>query len=370
MSGPLFLLVGMDLDTDFIQAADGALHKVLTNCQLYLIPPFLAVALLYTVGRGYLQGGSLRMDFSPLTKALLVYFVLFFYQDFMDVIGGAIGGFSSLVAPADPGIIARSLQGLTNPPGAATLSPDQATSTGDFINSQISTISSFFDKLTNFSLLNLLTEFFTTTTVALIRQILVLVRQYIVAFLYVSGPIAICLSALPPFAQLGKQWLQNFMAVQFWSLTYSLLDTIYANYAATRPATGNVLFPTGLTPTDYGNDLTYLVNSIAFVILYLMVPWLTSFLIGSSTVQSFAGMMGGAVASAAGAVSGVVFPGAFGGGASGALGRSLGFGPSGGGGGGGKSAGTSAAPTAASASAELPTMAQGDTAGTPTRRRR
>ncbi|GAB3842990.1 conjugal transfer protein TraG [Hymenobacter jeollabukensis] len=365
MSAPLLLLVGMDLDTDFITAADGALRKVLQACQLYLIPPFLSVALLYTVGRGYLQGGQLRMDFSPLLKALFVYFILFFYRDFMDLIGGAIGAFSSLVAPSDPGVIARALQGLTNPAGAPTVAPDQAVNTAGFVNDQVSNITSIWDKLTHFSLLNLLTELFTTTTVALIRQLLVLVRQYVVAFLYVSGPIAICLSALPPFAQLGKQWLQNFMAVQFWSLTYSLLDTIYANYAATRPATGNVLLPTGMTSGDYGNDLTYLINSIGFVILYCMVPWLTSFLIGSSAVQGFVGMFSGAVAGAAGAVSGVVFPGAYGGGASGALGRKMGFGPEKGSSTGGSA---SSAPTS-SASVELPTMSSADTSA-PTRRRR
>ena len=365
MSGPLMLLVGMDLDTDFITAADGALRKVLQACQLYLIPPFLSVALLYTVGRGYLQGGQLRMDFSPLLKALFVYFVLFFYRDFMDLIGGAIGGFSSLVAPAKYGFIAEALQSLTNPAGAASVEPDKAVNTAGFVNEQIGAITTFWDKLTNFSLLNLLTELFTTTTVVLIRQVLVMVRQYIVAFLYVSGPIAICLSALPPFAQLGKQWLQNFMAVQFWSLTYSLLDTIYANYAATRPSTGNVLLPTGMTPSDYANDVTYLINSIGFVILYCMVPWLTSFLIGSSAVQGFVGMFSGAVAGAAGAVSSVVFPGAYGGGASGALGRKLGFGPDQG----GSSSGSASSVSAASASTDLPTISYADS-GAPARRRR
>jgi hypothetical protein len=365
MSGPFLLLVGMDLDTDFITAADGALRKVLQACQLYLIPPFLSVALLYTVGRGYLQGGQLRMDFSPLLRALLVYFILFFYRDFMDLIGGAIGAFSSLVAPAKPGFIAEALQSLTNPAGSPAVEPDQATNTAGFVNEQIGAITSIWDKLTRFSLLNLLTELFTTTTVVLIRQVLVLVRQYIVAFLYVSGPIAICLSALPPFAQLGKQWLQNFMAVQFWSLTYSLLDTIYANYATTRPGTGNILMPTGLTPSSYADDLTYLVNSIGFVILYCMVPWLTSFLIGSSAVQGFVGMFNGAVAGATGAVSSVVFPGAYGGGASGALGRKLGFGPDQA----NRSGGPTGAAPAYSASANLPTVSTTDL-GVPTRRRR
>ncbi|QKG55006.1 hypothetical protein [Hymenobacter sp. BRD67] len=111
MSGPLFLLVGMDLDTDFITAAEGALRKVLQACQLYLIPPFLSVALLYTVGRGYLQGGQLRLDFSPLLKALFVYFILFFYRDFMDLIGGAIGAFSSLVARQTPDLLPRPYRG-------------------------------------------------------------------------------------------------------------------------------------------------------------------------------------------------------------------------------------------------------------------
>lgn len=156
------------------------------------------------------------------------------------------------------------------------------------------------------------------------------------------------------------------MAVQFWSLTYSLLDTIYANYASTRPATGNVLLPTGMTPGDYANDVTYLINSIGFVILYCMVPWLTSFLIGSSAVQGFVGMFGGAVAGAAGAVSSVVFPGAYGGGASGALGRKLGFGPDKGG---SSSGGSASSAPSGSASSDLPTMSSADS-GAPTRRRR
>ncbi len=379
----LFLLTGMDLDTDFIRASNGALHQVLQACNLYLIPPFMTVALLYGIGRGFLQNGMTRLDYSPIIKALFVYFVLFFYQDFMDLIGGLIGAFSSLVAPRTPGALAAALQTLTNP-SAAGLTPDQGVNSGNFVNDSITDITAAFEKLSNFSITNLMTEFFTTTTVALVRQVLVIIRQYIVAFLYVSGPIAICLSVLPPFSQVGKHWLQNFMAVQMWSLTYSLLDLVYDNYAATRPATGNALMPIGMSSSAYANDMVYLINSIGFVIIYISVPWLTSFIIGSTAVQGFAGMFMGAIGGAVGTATGVALPSAVGGGAAGAIGRAMGF--SGGGGRGGSSSGgggsssggggnsapateTPSAPPAASASASLPTVSLAE-ALTPTYRQR
>ena len=360
---PMFLLVGMDLDTDFIRASDGALRQVLRACNLYLIPPFMTVALFYGIARGFLDNGMTRIDMSPIIKAVFLYFVLFFYSDFMDLIGGLIGAFSSLVAPRNPGALAAALQTLTNP-SAAPMTPETGVNTGNFMNDSITDLSKAFDKLTSFSFMNLVTEFFTTTTVALIRQVLVIIRQYIIAFLYVCGPIAICLSILPPFAQLGKQWLQNFMAVNMWSLTYSLLDLIYDNYAATRPATGNILLPAGATPGDAANDMVYLVNSIGFVIIYISVPWLTSMIIGSTAVQSFAGMFAGTVASAAGSAAGVAFPSAAGGGATGALGRSMGFGSSGGGGGGG--GGSSSGGVASSGPADVPTTSSSASASLPT----
>jgi hypothetical protein len=125
----ILLLVGMDLDTDFIRASDGALRQVLNACNLYLIPPFMTLALFYGIARGFLDNGMTRIDASPIIKAVFLYFVLFFYADFMDLIGGLIGAFSSLVAPRNPGALAAALQTLTNP-AAAPMTPETGVNTG------------------------------------------------------------------------------------------------------------------------------------------------------------------------------------------------------------------------------------------------
>ncbi|WP_157593447.1 hypothetical protein [Rufibacter tibetensis] len=144
-------------------------------------------------------------------------------------------------------------------------------------------------------------------------------------FLYVVGPLAICLSVVPAFSGLAGKWLQNFIAVQFWALTMNLLDLIYTNFANQNTTEGGVLGGMVTIGQTY-NDAQFLVMSVAFIILYCMVPTLTGYFIGSTAVQSFIGTTLGMAAGAAGTVGAVVSPPATGGGVSGVLGRAMGFG--------------------------------------------
>ncbi|MFB9865668.1 hypothetical protein [Rufibacter immobilis] len=316
------LFVAHGIHDGFLRACDESLETVLAICR-FITPTFMSIALLVSIGRGYLSGHGLQMDLSPVVKALALFLVLFFYRDLTDILGAGIKGVTQLFD--GPGNVGEALQKLTAPPGIAAAAQADTVAPSEVVEQGGAWYSKIYHSIANFSLMNLITEFFTTTTVLFIRQIVLFIRQFVLGFLYVVGPLAICLSVVPAFSGLAGKWLQNFIAVQFWALTMNLLDLIYTNFADQNTTVGGVLGGMVLPGQTY-NDAQFLVMSVAFIILYCMVPTLTSYFIGSTAVQSFMGAVVGMAAGAAATAGAVVFPPATGGGATGALGRAMGFG--------------------------------------------
>jgi hypothetical protein len=316
------LFVAHGIQDGFLRACDESLETVLAICR-FITPTFMSIALIVSIGRGYLSGHGLQMDLSPVVKALALFLVLFFYRDLTDILGAGIKGVTQLFD--GQGNVGEALQQLTAPPGIAAAAQADTVAPSEVVEQGGAWYSKIYHSIANFSLMNLITEFFTTTTVLFIRQIVLFIRQFVLGFLYVVGPLAICLSVVPAFAGLAGKWLQNFIAVQFWALTMNLLDLIYTNFADQNTTVGGVLGGMVLPGQTY-NDAQFLVMSVAFIILYCMVPTLTSYFIGSTAVQSFMGAVVGMAAGAAATAGAVVFPPAYGGGASGKLGRAMGFG--------------------------------------------
>lgn len=322
-----FLLVAHGINDNFLRACDKSLDIVLDVCR-FITPTFMSIALIFSIGRGYISGHGLQIDFSPIIKALSLFLLLFFYQDLMNVLGGGIKAVTQLFdGEANVG---EALQQLTTPPSMAAAAQSDNVSQSDMVEHGGNMFTQMYNAVSNFSLMNLITQFFTGTTVMLIRQIVLFIRQFILGFLYVIGPIAICLSVIPAFSGLAGKWLQNFIAVQFWALTMNLLDLIYSNFADTNTTAGGIFGGTE-NPGQYLNDVHFLLMSVAFIILYCMVPTLTGHFIGSTATQNFMSAAVGVAAGAASAVGGVVAPAAIGGGFSGMAGRAMGFGSGGGG---------------------------------------
>ncbi|RPD43946.1 hypothetical protein DNI29_22810 [Hymenobacter sediminis] len=354
------LMVAYGIDPGFLRACDQTLQVVLTACR-FITPSLMGIALLYTIGRGFIAGSGLAMDWGPIIKATWIFFLLFFYQTLVDTLGTGLAAFTALFSTDKSA--AEAIRDLTTPASVAAAARNDSMGIGDIVAGASSLMTSISQTLSSFTLSGILTRLFTATAVLIIRHIMQFIQQFILGFLYVCGPIAMTLSVIPAFGQLALKWLQNFLAVQLWGLTFVLLDTIYGFYAETAQAP-NGLF-SGLTggPQQSVDDEKFMVMSVAFVLLYVMVPYLTSMFIGSSAVQGFVGSMVGSAVGAATAVAGVASPG--GGGLSSAVGRALGNGGSRGGGGGpsagsgggssgGGSEGSESAPS--SASSGLPTI--------------
>ena len=319
-----YLMVAYGADPGFLSACDQTLQIVLRACR-FITPTFMLIALLYTVGRGFISGNGLAMDWGPIIKAVWIFFLLFFYKELIDTLSSGVANFTRLFALPN-GSTAASLMGATISTGD-TLAPKTV------VEQATDEIANLLKTITSFSLTNILLQLITGEVVLLIRQIMQFIQQFILGFLFVCGPISICLSAIPAFGQLAMKWLQNFLAVQFWGLSFALLDLLYTFYTASNSTFGGV-FGTSITASE--TDTKQLIVSVAFIMLYLMVPYLTSLIIGSSAAQGFVGSVVGMAASAAAAGAGVAAGAAGGGhGVSGAIGRALGGGGGSGGGGGG-----------------------------------
>jgi len=340
MTQPLFLMVAAGADAAFLAACDKSLSSVLSVCNV-LVPCFMAIALVMTIGRGYLFGQGLALDWSPLLRALFIFFVLFFYKELIDTLSMGIVGITNAVAPTQSAAVA--LTQLSPTAAAAAATGTAGAGQSDVVQNSPSSLTTAWDLITNFGLSGIITWLFTGTATLIIKTIMEFLQQFIVGFLYICGPIALSLSIIPAFGQLAMKWLQNYMAVQFWGLTFALLDLLYANYAASAGTAGNdggffsglgsaVANVFTLGTANSGSATLFAARSAGLIIMYVMAPWLTSMFIGSSAVQGFIGSMVGAAATAVGTAAGVVAPPAAGGGASAALGRAMGFGKSSGGG--------------------------------------
>ena len=357
---PLLLVLGIggsDLQPEMSQAAYNAARTVLVMCRNQILPIMMMITLTYTICRGYLQSGSLQIDLSPIFRLIFVFILLTSYRSLVPLIGDGLGAVTSIIrAPLNGSSAYQFIERLADP--TPTLADPNAVVNGDLTMTQLveqsmQQFKNAYDAITTFSLESLLIRFFTQGTIMLIRNIMYFIRMFALGFLFVAGPIAITLSAIPAFSGLAKNWLQNFISVQLWSVTFAILDLLFDGYTAAK-VSGTAISQMTNPVASAQRSGEYMVACLIFVILYIMAPYLTSLVIGGSAVQGFIGSVAGMAASMAGTATQIAAPG--GGGVAGAAGRLLqtarSAASSSGGGGGGASApsdGGSAGPAPAAA---------------------
>lgn len=335
----LFLMSGYAIDPAFARACDATVTHVLSGTKI-MVGPFLGIALVSTLFRGFVFGNSLQMDWAPLAKATWIFFLLLFYQPLVDTLGNGIGSFTEILAPGESAQAAQE-RSMATAPVVQQAQSGQA-SEHEVAENSPGAITTAFDLFSNFGLSGIITWLIKGAATMIIRVIMEFIQQFILGFLYVCGPIALTLSIIPAFSSLAMKWLQNLLAVHMWGLSFALLDTLYANFADAAPTQSGGFFAGVVNFFTAGNGNTvnatiFAAQSFAFILLYIMIPYLTSLYIGSTTAQGFIGSMVGAAASVASTAANVAAPGISGGGIAGAIGRTAGFGPDKGGSDGGSS---------------------------------
>ncbi|MDU0372089.1 hypothetical protein ACFPAF_16930 [Hymenobacter endophyticus] len=353
---------GSDLVPAMSSGAYDAAYNIIVLCLTQILPTLMMMTLTYTVSRGYLLSGSLQIDLGALFKLFFIAIALVSYRELAPMIGGMVGAVTDLIREPLKGksaydtlmLMQNAMTGTPTGPTAEEVLNGDASLT-DLLTDAKQQFSQIVDALTNFSIESLLYRFVTQSTVLLVRNIMLYIRMFALGFLFCAGPISIVLSAIPPFGSLWRHWLQNYITIQLWSVTFALLDVLFNAFSDAKTiGTGgfnNVL--------SGQNNAEYLIACIVFIIMYFMVPSMTSWVIGSSAVQGFVGAVAGAASAVASTGVSVASPMAAGGGMADAAGRMLKR--VGGGGDSGATAGAPAAPAAMSspppaAPSQVPTV--------------
>ncbi len=139
----------------------------------------------------------------------------------------------------------------------------------------------------HFTAMNLVTTLGTGGFVAVIHMTMMLFRKIMLLFLFASGPVAFFLSIIPGFGEgMLKSWFKNYISVQFWAVTILVLDSLFGLYMQAA----------GKTVSD---SLAFAPAYIVFILLYLMVPWLTNKVVGHTAISGFVSKTVGLATSAA-----------------------------------------------------------------------
>lgn len=299
--------IGGDLNVQISQAAFDMTRNVIVLLMSSVVPIMMTITLVATIGRGYLSGQSLQIDLAPLFKILFIAGFLLSYRTIMPKVGDSIYWVSRAVtgngAQAQAYTTLESLK--PQPPGTAT--PPTPTQVANGNQDQPSVISGLADKIASiagsisgFSMRQWLLELATGTIAQLVQVCMLFIQAFLAGFLFVVGPIAFTLSMLPGWGGVMKSWFQSFLSVNLWTVTFAIINKLFAQYSAAMAA----LAATKITTVDqyfaaYASDGQYQVACIIFIIMYLMVPYMTSLIVGSSAAQSFVGAAAGLVASRA-----------------------------------------------------------------------
>ena len=253
---------------EFLAAVNNLLDKTLA-IGLGMVPVFLLLVLFNQVFTALVFGNRFRLDMQPIVRGFVILLILTFYTDFMEVISATIQALSDFIGPDKT--FMQKLSDMWN-----LLLPGNEDGN---LPSNMEELYASFTRLMQFDIVNWLLALLEGSFVHIVRKGIEVIRLVLLGFLYVVGPLAIGLSVIPGFNSLTMKWLQSYLTVQFWSVTLIILDTLVSEF--------NSLYFNGLLfSTDLG-AANFVLISLVIVILYFMVPHLTSYYLGHSHAAIF-----------------------------------------------------------------------------------
>lgn len=249
------LIINPALMSEIIKYA----NTVTSACQLYIIPLAVMLTMCQSVFGGLYGAADNRIDFTPIARGVFLVCILFGYTELVSLLSGALDEFSNIIA------------------SKAKISEFLNTYQEKNVES-----TSFFD----FSILKWVAGWFQENGTAMVRLIILSIRDVLFAFLFISGPIAISLGIIGIFKNLVNKWLQSLITIQFWTLTLALVDHLakffLLHYSAVDVTqSGNAFL---LTKTDLTG---YICTNVVITLMYLLVPYLTSLYAGGSQAGMF-----------------------------------------------------------------------------------
>jgi len=234
--------------------------QIYINGSFTLAGVLMVLVVVYTIMNGLVFHDSNHIDFKPIIRAIAITFLIVFYQDIMDTVSGGIAMFTGQFSNSE-GIMQKlvklsEVRPLENPNSM------EAEDLGEKISNYLTSA---------FDITAIISGAFERGVTLVIREIILMLRTVILGFLYLAGPIALAFSLIPKFEGLATKWFQGWLAVQCWAITLTMLDNLVDAY-------------------QFGTDdstLRFIANNLVVIIMYILVPYLTTYFIGGSAAGAF-----------------------------------------------------------------------------------
>jgi hypothetical protein len=239
-------------------------------------------------------------DTGFLLRGVVIWFILFNYLELLDVITAAIEGLKN-VFPV-PDVLDRLNNFASSVVSLKPTEPDPGASPVERLLDSVQGAFNF-----HFGWPYWVASWIESGITLFIRLGYEKIRAVLLAFLTVAGPLSLTLSVIPGMEKVAGHWFRGWFVVHMWSVTLRILDSILVTYNQT-------VFATAM-----GNGETAFMDAIIInvvcVLMYLMVPSLTTYFVGYAATGGFFGKLAGVISTTAAAaafgagVAGKVFGG-------------------------------------------------------------
>jgi hypothetical protein len=255
------------VSAEFLGAVNALLDKTLP-LGLGMVPLFLMIVLFKELFSALVMHNRFRLDAYPLVRGVVILMVLAFYRDLLEVLSATLEAITEFIGPDR-----TFMQKLTDMWNLLLLGADRE------MPSSMEEVYETFTRLWHFDLVTWLLALLEGSFVHIVRKGIELIRLVLLGFLYIVGPLALGLSVIPGFGSLFLKWLQSYLTVQFWSVTLIILDTLVSEF--------NSLYFDGLLFPEVLDTTNFVLVSLVIVILYFLVPHLTSYYLGHAHAAIF-----------------------------------------------------------------------------------
>jgi len=137
---------------------------------------------------------------------------------------------------------------------------------------------------------NILQKIVAGNATYLIRKAIEYLQLLTISILVVVGPLALLMDIVPIFKGTAIKWFLGLIIVGMWSVTFGVLDQLFYGYlnlySATTP---HLYFATITVPFADGGMIFHSIICAVFMLLYFLVPFITTLWIGRSDAASLGG---------------------------------------------------------------------------------
>ena len=272
------------VDANFMSLVQLLMNQVRANC-LFLVPAFLLMGFIVALIRAVFTNGEMMLDPGFIVRGVVIWFLLFNYVEIADIVTGAVEGFKNLV-PEPAGIMSALNEFASSPLTGNAGEPDPNASPMD-------RLVGFAQGLINFQFgwTHFLVSLFEEGILMFVRGAYEKIRIMLLAFLTVAGPLSLTLSVFPGMEKVAAHWFRGWFVVHMWSVTLRLLDAIIINY-------NDTVFSAGMNNGETAFMDTIIINLVC-LLMYFMVPSLTTYFVGYAATSGFFGKLAGVVATGA-----------------------------------------------------------------------